>query len=190
MPELSASAGAFIILFAAFGSILLLLRLRVALWKAIFAGCAVLVLLTGMPAAEWLRLPLVSAVQVDFLAMIAMLFGIMVLSGVQGASGQSQRLVQSLERCVSNPRVRLVIFPALVGFLPMPGGALFSCPMLEEAAHGMSLSPARKALINYWFRHIWEVSWPLYPGYILASSLLGISLLTPTTSANIPARIS
>jgi len=30
------------------------------------------------------------------------------------------------------------------------------------------------AAVNYWFRHIWEYWWPLYPGFILAVSLLGV----------------
>jgi integral membrane protein (TIGR00529 family) len=50
--------------------------------------------------------------------------------------------------------------------------------MLDAAAHGLNLSPQRKTLINYWFRHIWELAWPLYPGYILVSSLLNLPLLT------------
>ena len=100
------------------------------------------------------------------------------LSGVQGASGQGRRLVLSLERIIRWPRVPLIIFPAMVGLLLMPGGALFSCPMLEEADQGLNIEPGRKVLINYWFRHIWEVSWPLYPGYVLVSSLLGLDLPT------------
>ncbi|MGB9553493.1 MAG: DUF401 family protein, partial [bacterium] len=55
---------------------------------------------------------------------------------------------------------------------------LFSAPLVEEASKGFNLTPARKTYINYWFRHIWECVFPLYPGLILASSLLGVSLST------------
>ena len=58
----------------------------------------------------------------------------------------------------------------------MPGGALFSCPMIDAAAKDMNVSNSQKALINYWFRHIWEVAWPLYPGYALVCSLLDIPM--------------
>ena len=178
MPELSASTIAFIKLAAVFGCMLVMLRFRVSLWITVFTGCLLLALLAGLPAAQWLAVPLATATTPDLLILEVMLFGIMVLSGVQGATGQSRRLVESIERYVRWPRVRLVIFPAMVGFLPMPGGALFSCPMLEAASQGMNIPPRRKTLINYWFRHIWEVSWPLYPGYVLASSLLGLPLTT------------
>lgn len=174
---MSETSLAFIKLFATFGVILLLLRLHFSLWKTIAAGCVCMALLTGLPLRNWVNIPLQTFAQSDFIIMQVMLFGILVLSGIQAASGQNQRLVDGLERYVRWPRIRLVLFPSLVGLLPMPGGALFSCPMLDAAAHGMNLSPKRKALINYWFRHIWEMAWPLYPGYILVCQLLHIPLL-------------
>ncbi|MDR2161706.1 MAG: DUF401 family protein [Desulfovibrio sp.] len=181
MPEFSVSTLALGKLFLAFAVILLLLRLRVALWKTLFSGCVLLALASSLPLSLWPSLPLACLRQTSFLCMQAMLFGIMLLSALQEAGGQSRRLVDGLERYIRHPRVRLMLFPAIVGLLPMPGGALFSCPMLDAAARGMNLDSRRKTLINYWFRHIWEVAWPLYPGYILASSLLGVSLLTLAT---------
>jgi integral membrane protein (TIGR00529 family) len=35
-------------------------------------------------------------------------------------------------------------------------------------------SPEQKTLINYWFRHVWEYIWPLYPGIILTADLLKV----------------
>ena len=177
MFELSESTLAFGKIIITFACILASLR-KLPLWLAILAGCLALALLTGLPLSRLAFIPLTSAMEVNFIILILMIFGILVLSGVQGASGQGRRMVQSMERFIRWPRVRLVIFPAMVGLLPMPGGALFSCPMLEDAARGLDLEPRRKVLINYWFRHIWEVTWPLYPGYVLASSLLGLSLGT------------
>lgn len=177
MPELSVSTWAILKLVFSFGLMLLLLRKHQPLWLAIGAGSLSVALLCRMPLQSAL-IPLKTAVDLNFLLMLAMLSGILLLSGLQNATGQSRRLVEGLERCIRWPRVRLVFFPALVGLLPMPGGAYFSCPMLDNAARGISITPQRKSLINYWFRHIWEGTWPLYPGCALASSLLGISLLT------------
>jgi hypothetical protein len=73
-------------------------------------------------------------------------------------------------------KLRLAFFPALIGLLPMPGGAVFSAPMVKNAAEQTAHSGERLALINYWFRHVWEMIWPLYPGIILAASLSGLSL--------------
>ncbi len=177
MPVFSDATLAFGKLIITFICILVMLRLHVALWKTIVAGGIVIALLTGLPLAQWPALPLQTLASSGLIIMEVMLFGILLLSGIQEATGQSRRLVDGLERYLHWPRIRLIVFPALVGLLPMPGGALFSCPMLDAAAHGLNISPQRKTLINYWFRHIWELAWPLYPGYILVSSLLGLPLL-------------
>jgi hypothetical protein len=59
--------------------------------------------------------------------------------------------------------------------LPIPGGALFSAPMVASAAGEASVPPGKLSAINYWFRHIWEHWWPVYPGVILAMTLTGRS---------------
>jgi integral membrane protein (TIGR00529 family) len=178
MFELSESTLAFGQIALTFGCIMALIRFKLPLWLSILAGSLALAVLTGLPMRRLALILPETAAEADFVILALMIFGILALSGVQGASGQGRRLVQSMERFIRWPRVRLAIFPAMVGLLPMPGGALFSCPMLDEAAHDMNLEPRRKVLINYWFRHVWELSWPLYPGYVLASSLLGLDLTT------------
>lgn len=159
-----------------FGCLVLLLRLRFKLWQTILAGSLATALLTGLSPAKWPQVALDSLFHPAFLMLCLMVYLILLLSSVQEASGQSEKLVDGLQDYLKNPRVRLVIFPALIGLLPMPGGALFSCPMIKAAAKGMGLTNEKKGQINYWFRHIWESSWPLYPGYALLCSLLGISL--------------
>jgi integral membrane protein (TIGR00529 family) len=69
-----------------------------------------------------------------------------------------------------------VIFPALIGLLPMPGGAIFSAPMLGAFDRENRTTPEVKSFLNYWFRHVWEYWWPLYPGILLLCSLAGLSL--------------
>ena len=71
-------------------------------------------------------------------------------------------------------RFSVAALPALIGFLPMPGGALFSAPLVQDADPEGDLDPVAKTRINYWFRHAWEPFWPLFPGVILAMGLSGI----------------
>ncbi len=69
-------------------------------------------------------------------------------------------------------RVAMMIsMPAVIGLVPMPGGALFSAPLVSQAAEGADLSNEWKTAQNFWFRHIWEFWWPLYPGVIIAMSI-------------------
>jgi hypothetical protein len=71
-------------------------------------------------------------------------------------------------------RLSLAALPAIVGLLPMPGGAVFSAPLVDSADSRGELEPGLKARTNYWFRHVWEYCWPLYPGVILALDLSGL----------------
>lgn len=66
--------------------------------------------------------------------------------------------------------------PALIGLMPMPAGALVSAPMIEGVAKKFKLNPEVKTFINYWFRHIWELSWPMYQAIVLMSAILGLSI--------------
>jgi len=64
----------------------------------------------------------------------------------------------------------LIALPAIIGLVPMPAGALFSAPFVEQAG-GAERDPAWKSTVNYWFRHIWEYWWPVYPGVIITMAL-------------------
>jgi integral membrane protein (TIGR00529 family) len=174
--DISESSLALIKLAGVFALLIVLLRLHVHLWLAILAAALGVVVSSGMWPNQWPSVITAALTRPDFILLCVMVFLIMLLSAIQDASGQSRRLVEGLKRYLDKPRLQLVIFPALVGFLPMPGGALFSCPMVEAVARDMKVSDQRKSLINYWFRHIWELAWPLYPGYALVCSLLGISM--------------
>ena len=58
----------------------------------------------------------------------------------------------------------------------MPGGAYFSAPLVEQAAQGTGLDNSTKATINYWFRHVWEFTWFLYPTIPWISQTYDVSL--------------
>lgn len=69
----------------------------------------------------------------------------------------------------------LIIIPAFIGMVPMPGGALFSAPLVGRGAEGHRYPPQWKAAINYWFRHVLEYWWPLYPVVIVTLSIFPIT---------------
>ena len=108
---------------------------------------------------------------------LALIVGlILILSNSMEKAGQMQRLLTSFRGLVSSPRLNLTIFPALIGLLPMPGGAVFSAPMVKELGARSKLSGGQLSFVNYWFRHIWEYWWPLYPGVLLTVALADINL--------------
>lgn len=68
----------------------------------------------------------------------------------------------------------LVAIPAVIGLVPMPGGALVSAPLVGESLAESGQSPAWKAAVNYWFRHVFEYWWPLYPVVIVTLSIFTV----------------
>lgn len=152
------------------------IRLRLGVGLSILMGGGILAALTSMGLGKVLKVSAAALLdeKTVFLALIVAL--IMVLSGLLEKTGQAGRIMNSLTGYLRSPRLRLVFFPALIGLLPMPGGAIFSAPMIQEAANGLDVSGKDKVIINYWFRHVWELAWPLYPGMILAASLCGMSI--------------
>jgi len=83
-------------------------------------------------------------------------------------TGRMERTIRALKEWLKSKHLILAGLPALVGLLPMPAGALFSAPFVASVDEKEEIEPSHKVAINYWFRHIWEYWWPLYPGVILA----------------------
>jgi len=84
-------------------------------------------------------------------------------------------LIISVRKVLSG-RTVLVMLPALMGALPMPGGALLSAPLIDEEAERLKLSSEERTFINVWFRHWNFFIYPLSSPLILAASLAGVNL--------------
>jgi integral membrane protein (TIGR00529 family) len=161
-------------IFAVFSLVLILNRLRLQLSLSLFIGSLLLALLMGMGPEAWIKGALDGITSLQTLSLAAIVGLILVMSRLMEGSGHMKRLVESFTRLSKDARVVGSVMPALIGLLPMPGGALFSAPMVETSLSERSVSGEQKAVLNYWFRHIWEYWWPLYPGVVLAIALLGV----------------
>ncbi|MCK5802729.1 MAG: DUF401 family protein, partial [Lentisphaeria bacterium] len=70
--------------------------------------------------------------------------------------------------------VAIAALPAIIGLLPMPGGAIFSAPLVDDCDPEKRIDGLLKTHINYWFRHVWEYWWPLYPGVLMLQAATGL----------------
>ncbi len=159
-----------------FGLILALNRLRLHLSICLLIGTVAVGFWMGQSPVQIGHGLAVSFTSMETLQLVAIICLILVVSQLMKVSGQLDRIVKNFVAMVKNASTVSVVMPALIGLLPMPGGALFSAPMVETAVTGCSLSQDRKTAVNYWFRHIWEFWWPLYPGVVLAVSLLQVEM--------------
>lgn len=88
--------------------------------------------------------------------------------------GALDRLTGAAQELAGGKRTAVAVLPAAIGMMPMPGGALLSAPLVQEVLREDNKSPVFLSAANYWFRHLMEFFWPLYPGIILGAGIIGI----------------
>jgi len=162
-------------LLAVLAGILLLLWRRWNLGTVLLLASAAIGLLFGLTPAGLLQAGLDTIRDPITLRLLAAVTLILSLGAILKATAKLDGLVRSLERLLPDGRVTMAVIPALIGLLPMVGGAIFSAPMVEEVGNRLQVDGERKTFVNYWFRHVWEWILPTYPSLILAAALLDIA---------------
>lgn len=103
--------------------------------------------------------------------LLALSVGIIpLIGGSLEESGLTDGLVSNLR---INRKWFVILAPALLGTLPMPGGALLSSPLLKKGAQ--NIKPETKVAINIWFRHIPLMIYPL-ADVLIAAKLAELNL--------------
>jgi integral membrane protein (TIGR00529 family) len=131
---------------------------------------------------NWQEIPtIILKTTTDLLTISVVLatFGIMLLSQLYKETGFINRLSESLSRIIKNSKVVLSVLPAIIGFLPVAGGALMSAPIVDSEAEKLKLKPEKKAYVNLWFRHT------IFPVYPLNQVLITTAAITGTTVASL-----
>jgi integral membrane protein (TIGR00529 family) len=174
MPDALVSLSPLLRLLTVFALMLLGMRLRLGLGLSVLAGSFILACWCGMSPLQWAAASAEIFEDRATLLVCAVLALILALASLMESTGQVDRFMKALSRHIKSPKIRLVFFPILIGLLPMPGGAVFSAPLIQAVTRGMPVPELDKSLVNYWFRHTAEMSWPLFPSVILAASISGI----------------
>lgn len=173
MAETIISLPAFVKVGFSFLGILLANRAGLHLGYSILLFSVILSLWTGTgPRGVVLQLADLARPE-NYLLTVIVLF-LLFFTEALSKSGRMAKTVAALRDWLRSRRLILAGLPALVGLLPMPGGALFSAPLVASVDSEKELDENHKVAINYWFRHIWEYWWPLYPGVILAIRFSGL----------------
>lgn len=163
-------------LLVSFGVIIGFIRLKINIGVSIFLGSLLLGVLFGLSPKKLLTSLYISSTEWSTVRLILIIVSIMALTGIFSQIGYLKLMEKATKDLFPNEKYSLAALPALIGLLPMPAGALVSAPMIETIADKLNVSPERKTIINYWFRHIWEHSWPMYQAIIIASTILDITV--------------
>lgn len=157
-----------------FTTILLVMKAKLHMSLAFLAGVLALIILFAIPIPDAIRMIFNAIIGGKTLSLAFLLLFIMLLSEGMALTGQMNRMLTAFQGLVKSPFINLAIFPMLTGLLPMVGGAVLSAPMVKEMAHKVDIEPAQLSYINYWYRHVWEFWWPMYPGFLMAVSLINM----------------
>jgi len=157
-----------------------LLVLAALTWRKVTVGLVLilsailLLLLFGMGPFEIVVETARGLVDLDSVMLAAVLFLVMFFGYVLKEVERLDQMMAALQDLIASVRLNMALAPAAIGLLPMPGGALLSAPMVGGLAerNDIELEPEQATVINYWFRHIWEYSLPIYPGVVLMALLL------------------
>jgi len=170
----------FVKLLLVFSLMVLLLRGNVLIGLALLVGAVALGVSFQLSAVQLIHGftlglfdPLSEAL--DGIAEKALRLGLMVflinlLGQMLILSGRIHKLIEALERLFGDVRWVMAAIPAAIGLLPMPGGAMLSAPIVGEFSGRLKVGPAEKTVANYWFRHVWEWWWPLFPAILIVVS--------------------
>lgn len=156
--------------------VLVLLRMSLQIGIALGVAAGVIGLAFSMSPVDILGAAFRSLTHEKTLVLVSVVTLILILSSSMERLGQMEELLGRFRKWASGSRWGMVMFPALIGLLPMPGGAYFSAPMLDAFDPEGKLDGALKSFLNYWFRHVWEYWWPLYPGVLLTCHIAGLEL--------------
>ncbi len=151
---------------------IILVRFRLDLGIAMLLGAVSMALVSGR-AIGWTGVEVWRAVIAkDSLLLFGRIATILMLSALAGRLGYLDHVVSGLKRMIRDNRVVVALVPAFGGLLPMPGGTMLTAPMVENALKSTDAKPEERFFIAYWFRHVWEYVWPLYPALVLAAALI------------------
>jgi integral membrane protein (TIGR00529 family) len=155
--------------------IIVLIRLRVSIGLALIAGALFLGVWNFGLGREFWMLLYNSLVNLKSWKLVLTVVLILTFAHMFESAGFVRSMVRSLESILP-PRWVSRAAPAIIGLLPMPGGAMVSAPIVKEIGRDSDIRPETFTAANYWWRHVWEAAWPLYPSIILAAAVLKVSV--------------
>jgi len=159
------------------GFLVALLYKRVNL-GIVLNATALLLALLAVNLSDIPRMVYAATVNPEYLPVVLATFGIMLLSQLYRETGFITKLSNSIGKILHNPKAVLSVVPAVIGLLPVAGGALMSAPVVDAEADKLKLKPDRKAYVNLWFRHTIFPVYALSPPVIVTASLTGVAVST------------
>lgn len=161
----------------AFLFIPLLIRLKIKLSYTLLITAGILGIISGIGMEAFKESVFSVFMESSSLTTVFAVIMVSILGGLMKHYGILDNIVESMILVIHNKKAILMIIPAMIGVLAVPGGALLSAPFINDLGEEIGLPPSRRAVINLVFRHIAMFIFPYSTGLlIIAASMPEISI--------------
>ena len=166
------------ILMTAFTAVVSLLIKTKNAALSLLIGSGILAIFSGMAFEIFFQTLLSTLLAPRTLKLIVGVVCLSILARLMSDSNMMLNMVGFLQKLIRNQRITLGLIPAIIGLLPVFGGAHMSAPLVKEASQKFEVDSSRMVAVNLIFRHLVYFIFPLYPSLIMVQDMTGISLYT------------
>ena len=111
-----------------------------------------------------------------FISLELLVIFISLLGALLSEMNYLTRLTTACIKLPGGRRTAVALLPGLIGLMPMPAGSLLSAPLVDNVINKQDLQPDFKTAVNYWYRHLVELFWPIYAGIFLTEAITGLPI--------------
>lgn len=156
--------------------VLILVNRKVNLGVALILGGIILSLLNGVSLNDILKILGNTITNKLTITLVLTIVFITIMGNLMEKYKLLDRMIESLEHVVRSAKITIMITPALIGLLLVTGGALMSCPIVDNLGEKLNLPKDKRAAINMLFRHGLYFVYPLSAAMILSTELGGFNV--------------
>ncbi len=122
-------------------------RTKLKLSYILLISAGVLAIISGI-GFEGTAQSLAEVFKGSSLSTVLTILMVSVLGGLMKHYKTLDKIVETILLIVSSKKIILMIIPALIGILIIPGGALLSAPFINNLGEEMNIAPPKRAAIN------------------------------------------
>ncbi len=166
----------------AFAAIMVLSMKRVKLSGVMLVATVIMVVTSGLNVKDAFTVIWKACADVTTLELVLAVLSIGLFSTTMKELGYLEKAVAGLSGFLGNVKAAIMAVPALIGTMPVHGGAALSAPLVDRLGDSLDLEPDVKASANLVFRHGMFFLFPFSTSLILTSKITGFSI--PALIAN------
>ena len=163
---------------AAIALIIVLSIKKVALSKVMFLSTLVMALSSGLSFTQSVTTIWNAFISPSTINLVLSVIAIGLFSTIMNETGYLDKMVQGLHGFLGNLKASIMVVPALIGSMPVLGGAAVSAPLVDKLGEELHLTPDKKAAVNLVFRHGMFFIFPFSPNLILLANMIGVQVNT------------